>query len=381
MKNNRKVCVCLPHGGSAAVEYSPMWAGSMGGESHCGKSSVAIKFELVLSMRIAMRVVILLICGAMSVFAHAEEVVQKEAQNMDTNKPTGNVIGEVRHPQKLFLADKLSYLTMHIRSMHGTVPVTGTGFFFSFRIKDKRGLRVPALVTNKHVVLGFTGTTLTFTVAEDGFPSDKTVQFRTGRGTNLWYPHPDSDVDLCALPIQPIIEHYRRQGVELFIVPADYSLVADDAFLQNVTQLDDVAMIGYPDGVWDAVNNQPIFRKGVIATRPSKSYNGKREFIIDMPVYGGSSGSPILIASDGPWKDRSNNALRTAAPTKLVGVVYKTFIHNDLGKLISVPIPTLATDENNAAIVRVPNNLGLVISASRLLEMEAMFTDMLGIKE
>jgi hypothetical protein len=165
------------------------------------------------------------------------------------------------------------------------------------------------------------------------------------------------------------------------MAPMDYSLVADDAFLQNVTQLDDVAMIGYPDGIWDVVNNQPIFRKGVFATRPNRLYNGKREFIIDMPVYGGSSGSPVLIASDGPWVDRLNNALKTHAPTRLVGVVYKTFIHNDLGKLIAVPIPTVATDENNAAIVRVPNNLGLVISASRLLEMEDMFTDMWGLKE
>ncbi len=36
MKNNRKVCVCLPHGGSAAVGCLSMRAGSMGRENHCG---------------------------------------------------------------------------------------------------------------------------------------------------------------------------------------------------------------------------------------------------------------------------------------------------------------------------------------------------------
>ena len=36
MKNNRKVCACLPHGGSAAVGCLSMRAGSMGRENHCG---------------------------------------------------------------------------------------------------------------------------------------------------------------------------------------------------------------------------------------------------------------------------------------------------------------------------------------------------------
>lgn len=328
-----------------------------------------------------MNLIVILIFSLIAIVSYADGQIQKEASRMDAREQAKNVMGEVKQPQKMYLADKLSYLTMHIRSMQGSEPVTGTGFFFMFRIKDGRGMRVLALVTNKHVVLGFTGTTLMFTVAENGLPTDKKVEFRTGEGTNLWYPHPDPEVDLCALPIRPIINQCRKQGVELFIAPMDHSLVADDGFLQNVTQLDDVAMIGYPDGIWDVVNNQPIFRKGVFATRPSRAYNGKREFVIDMPVYGGSSGSPVLIASDGPWVDRLNNSLRTSAPTKLVGIVYKTFVHNDLGKLISVPIPAVATDQNNAAMVRVPNNLGLVISASRLLEMEDMFTDMWGMKE
>ena len=167
----------------------------------------------------------------------------------------------------------------------------------------------------------------------------------------------------------------------MFISPLNYTFIADDDFLKNVMQLDEVAMIGYPDGIWDKVNNQPIFRRGVFATKPGLKYNGKREFVIDMPVYGGSSGSPVLIASDGPWVDRSHgHSLMTHAPTKLMGIVYKTFVHNDLGQLVAVPIPTVANDQVNAAMVRVPNNLGLVISASRLLEMEDAFTLRWGVK-
>ena len=63
-----------------------------------------------------------------------------------------------------------------------------------------RGMCVPALVTNKHVVQGYSGTTLLFTVSKDGFPTDETVDFPLTGENCKWYGHPDPDVDLCALP-------------------------------------------------------------------------------------------------------------------------------------------------------------------------------------
>ena len=328
-----------------------------------------------------MRLLLFVTVVGMVAAVNAIEDVSREADKMDDQEKAKYMVTGVPQPPRLHLAEALSYLTMHIRSRHGQYPVTGTGFFFTFRIKDGRGMSIPALVTNRHVVLGYSQTTLLFTVAKGGLPTNRTVEFRLGQGYNTWYAHPDSDVDLCALPILPIIDHFKRQGIELFISPLNYTFIADEDFLKNVTQLDEVAMIGYPDGIWDMVNNQPIFRKGVFATKPGLKYNGRREFVIDMPVYGGSSGSPVLIASDGPWVDRSHgHSLRTHAPTKLMGIVYKTFVHNDLGQLVAVPIPTVANDQTKAAIVRVPNNLGLVITASRLLEMEDEFTLRWGVK-
>lgn len=304
----------------------------------------------------------------------------KEMDAMGRGGQISNVVAKASQSEPMYLADRLSYLTMRVRSVTAGGLTVGTGFFFHFRMKDKSGEVVPALVTNKHVIHGSTETTFLFTVAENGMPTDRTVECKVRDGAGKWIAHPDPEVDLCAFPIQPVVEHFRKQGTEVCIAPLTGSMVADENFLQSVTQLDDVAMIGYPDGVWDRANNQPIFRKGVFATRPSRPYNGKREFLIDMPVYNGSSGSPVLIASDGPWLDRSRGTLLTRGPTKLVGIVYQTFIHNAEGRLVAVPIPVAANDQNMAAITRVPNNLGLVISASRLLEMEDMLTEAFGRK-
>ena len=291
-----------------------------------------------------------------------------------------NVAVQDTSAPRLYLADFLSYLTIRICSQMDQGFSTGTGFFFDFLINDGSGRSIPALITNKHVVDGCTETKLQFTVAKNGLPSSETVEFCFNPTINSWFSHPDASVDLCALPILPIINHFKDQGIELFIMSLNRSHIAKPDFLKNVTQLDDVVMIGYPDGIWDSVNNQPIFRKGVFATKPNVNYNGKREFIIDMPVYGGSSGSPVLIASDSPRFDRSRgNALVVAnAPmVVLVGVVYATFLHGEFGRLEAVPIPTLSSQTGIFTHISLPNNLGLVISASRLLEMEDMFTEML----
>lgn len=53
-------------------------------------------------------------------------------------------------------------------------------------------------------------------------------------------------------------------------------------------------MIGYPVGLMDEVNLQPIFRRGVYATNPSLDYMGRKEFLLDIPNNGGSSGSPVF---------------------------------------------------------------------------------------
>ena len=298
--------------------------------------------------------------------------------------PTPPQVEVSNRPTPMYLADKLAYLTAHVRSKLGQSPVTGTGFFFDFCVqlcKDGRLRRVPTLVTNKHVVLGYTSTTIRFTVMENGRPSDKFIDYTlTSEDANQWIPHPDNYVDLCALPIAPIIRKLEAEGTKVFTMPLTTSMVADEKYLESVTQLDDVVMIGYPDGLWDEVNNQPIFRKGVFATRPNKNYNGHREFVIDMPVYNGSSGSPVLIANDQIRFDRSTrSAVLPSGHVKLVGIVYKTFLHNQNGKIVPVQIPTVLQQQDAAAIIpvptmQIPNNLGLVISASRMLELEDLIS-------
>jgi len=107
--------------------------------------------------------------------------------------------------------------------------------------------------------------------------------------------HPEPDIDLCILPIAPILIAAKEQGDDPFFVPADDSLIPTPADLNDLTAMEDIVMIGYPNGICDSVNNQPVFRKGITATHPAKDFKGKPEFMIDAACFPGSSGSPRYL--------------------------------------------------------------------------------------
>lgn len=268
---------------------------------------------------------------------------------------------------KLYLADELSYTTIRLFNLMNDGRCScGTGFFYSFNVGD--GRRIPAIITNKHVIRDATKTRLIFTVASNNKPTSETVLYELSYEDLNWIGHPDEDVDLCFFPILPIINIFKIQGKELFVRYYTEEDIPDEQYLKYITQLDDVIMIGYPNGLWDEVNNQPFFRKGVLATRPNKNFRGKKDFVVDLSAYNGSSGSPILLFSEGMYYDRQDKSFGVLR-LKLLGVLHSGFMHTAEGKIAVEEIP-VSTDYSFR--IAVPNNLGIALSSSRILELEQM---------
>jgi S1-C subfamily serine protease len=65
------------------------------------------------------------------------------------------------------MMDQIVHSTIKIEAMNSNSEVfsTGTGFFFSYKVDDKRNLDV--LVTNKHVVKDAFKISLKFTISND----------------------------------------------------------------------------------------------------------------------------------------------------------------------------------------------------------------------
>jgi len=179
--------------------------------------------------------------------------------------------------------------------------------------------------------------------------------------------HPDPAVDLCALPIDALVLKAQAKGIELFSTVIDMDLIPTEEQLDELDAMEEVITAGFPDGLWDAVNNRPILRRGVTATHPRMDYNGKKELLIDAVAVPGTSGSPVLIIDDNGYIDRDGN-----------------FHHDEnrvlfLGTLSAAPPP--APDDQPkrsdvpaaAASPHPPINLGFVIKSSRITELEALF--------
>jgi len=138
----------------------------------------------------------------------------------------------------------------------------------------------------------------------------------------------------------------------------------------SLMAIEEIVMVGYPNGIWDHVNNPPVFRRGATATHPNTDYCGKKEFMIDAACFPGSSGSPVLLYNFGNYSDRKGNVI-IGSRIKLLGVLFAAPQHTATGEIVIANIPTAVKP---VAISRIPNNLGLVIKASRLMEFDAVLS-------
>jgi hypothetical protein len=272
-------------------------------------------------------------------------------------------------PLDLTPSEQLTHSTVRIMctTADGSAS-TGSGFFFAFlREEDKH---VPAIVTNKHVVDGAVRGQFCLTQkGADGGPEvGKHITIHVDDFASRWIRHPDPNVDLCAMPIAPLLNSAAEQGKAFFFVTLDGRLIPSADELRELSALEDILMIGYPNGIWDHVNNMPILRKGVTATHPNLDYEGRNEFVIDAACFPGSSGSPVFLFNIGSWTDRKGNVIMGGIRTKLLGVLYAGPQHTATGEVRIVTIPT---QQKAMAFSTIPNNLGYVIKANRLHELEA----------
>jgi hypothetical protein len=246
---------------------------------------------------------------------------------------------------------------------------TGSGFFFQFL--QNGAIHVPAIVTNKHVVSGALRGQFNLTLrdGEGGPRIGQHLRIELDQFEQRWIGHPDPDVDLAIMPIAPLLTEAQKQGRSFFFISLDKSLIGTPSELEDLSALEDIVMIGYPNGIWDAVNNMPVIRRGVTATHANLPYEGKQEFMIDAACFPGSSGSPVFLYNAGGWIDRKGNIMMGGIRVKLLGVLYAGPQHTATGEIQIVNVPTA---DKPVAISRIPNNLGVVIKASRLLDFDGV---------
>jgi hypothetical protein len=192
--------------------------------------------------------------------------------------------------------------------------------------------------------------------------------------SKAWIPHPDPAVDLAVILCGNQFELLINAGTPAYIISGDASSIPSATEAKQFLPLEDVLVVGYPDGISDSKNNIPVLRRGITATPIYLDFEGRREFLIDAVIFPGSSGSPVFVYNQGSWINRKNE-IQFGTRLGLVGVVYAVAQHSVSGELVIIPAPT----QRSVAVSPIPNNLGLCISSSRIPEFEDVLLSM-GIK-
>lgn len=269
----------------------------------------------------------------------------------------------------LSIAEQLMHTTVRLECVlaNGRTS-TGTGFFFSFRLEGDK--QIPLIVTNKHVIEGSVRGTFVLTKrGDDGDPVIGAYEKVHLNGfENLWIKHPDPHIDLAVFPVAPLLNQAERSGAKVFLLPLDDNLIPTPEVLASLGGIEDVTMIGYPNGIWDIRNNMPIVRRGITATSPKYDYNGLPIFVIDCACFPGSSGSPVLIFNQGAYTDAMGNMHLGSGRVILLGVLFAGPQHIAEGEIQTIDVPL---QQVPISLSRIPNNLGFVVKSQRLLDFKA----------
>lgn len=222
----------------------------------------------------------------------------------------------------------------------------GTGFLVRCNIDEKKKLGATYLISNKHVFSNPENSVsfdLHARIGNDKNHPDlkNMISYEIEKIGNNYIEHPDNNSDLACVNIS-IISSFEHLPFFKELSETSFAKFNVDEILPDSS----VVFTGYPDNRYDTKNNLPIMRHGYIASIPTIDFEDENVFVIDAPVFPGSSGSPVFTLIDNQYK--------------LLGVISQTMIKGEEVKTIDTKV---------TAYVNQTIGLGIVIKVDKLVEL------------
>jgi hypothetical protein len=221
--------------------------------------------------------------------------------------------------------DELFFATVRIEAHPESKPrerIFGTGFFVQRRVQDDL---YTFLVTSHHVIRGAETGILYLIEGAHGEAHAALYPAECNHFQLAWVPHPNPRVDVAVMRVEPLLlQIFEKEGKKFFLrfLPEDQFVTNDD--LVAMESIEDVIFVGYPAGVYDHANGLPIARRAITASPMFMDFEGDPAFLIDGAIRGGSSGSPVFVASSGVRMKRDGSVV--GRRTHFVGVLVEMLL-------------------------------------------------------
>jgi hypothetical protein len=257
------------------------------------------------------------------------------------------------------IAEQLLFSTVLIQNENKVEKGIGTGFIFVYK-KD-----YPFIVTNRHVVEYFNKCKIRFHIKKDG-------QHKLGNNYNVtilesdrnWYFHKDPAIDIAILPIAEIHKKLQDLGIEIYYKCINEELLPSVEQYQEFDAIEEVIFYGYPDGVYDSVNNLPIIRKGITSSPISIDFENRPTFLVDASVFKGSSGSPVFRLYNGIRRN-NNGIISYENNLVFLGILSEVYYRKDRK---TIETRRVSMEEKTVDIEEMID-LGIVYKSLKLIEV------------
>lgn len=202
----------------------------------------------------------------------------------------------------------------------------GTGFLVSMQEPNNIQTSTIYLITNKHVLNGKNTVYIRFNSISGSFVKDYDIQLIDGYGRKTYTEHPDADVDIIAIQLNPqcLINDSSIWGA------INIETESLDVYTMKMQGIDEgwlVYALGFPMNLVSDFK-APICRMGCISrltdafVQPEKA----KYFLVDAQVFPGNSGGPIISKPENIFTTMGVNYM----PAKLLGVLSAYIPYRDV---------------------------------------------------
>lgn len=261
------------------------------------------------------------------------------------------------------IPEKIMFSVKRIEASAGGRSWVGTGYAFSEKHDENLS---PLIVTNRHVAADAEQMRILFHTLTDGELDGGYTYLEIRQQNGFAIMHPNPAIDLAIVGVGQAMNEWvaANPGRSLFWIGLEAENMIGDDGMADLDACEPVTMVGCPSGLWDEANGFPLFRRGVTASHPGIDFEGRPEFVVDIGVYSGSSGSPVFILDQGLIKtSKTENNFSPGGRFGLLGTLWGGPRITEQGELVVLPAPT-----DNQVGVQTPirMHLGYVIKSREL---------------